>query len=210
MGGDEALQLRDAVRDGQPETLKEGNPMRGLVLSRLHLSSILLVSLLVLSTHVLWAQRTLTLEESAVQLPDAPSRVATVSQAQTSFDLTYKRLPLSISQNQGQTESWMRFFSDQRGYDRLSINTNAVPNQDRGPAEFWGKNKGLMDSASTNWMTFAPPFGHVHRETIHGPNDLEYYGHHLPWAGSVMLRIGQQARAHPHITSVLKTVHPQF
>jgi hypothetical protein len=53
MGGDEALQLRDAVRDGQPETLKEGNPMRGLVLSRLHLSSILLVSLLVLSTHVL-------------------------------------------------------------------------------------------------------------------------------------------------------------
>jgi len=184
--------------------------MRGLVLSRLHLSSILLVSLLVLSTQVLWAQRTSTLEESAVQLPDAPSRVAKISEAQTSFHLTSRGLPLSLRQNQAQTESWMRFFSDQRGYERLSIKSNAVANQDRGTAEFWGKNKGFTGSASTNWMTFAPPFGHVHRETIHGANDLEYYGHHLPWAGSVILRIGQQAKAHPHITSVLKTVHPQF
>jgi hypothetical protein len=184
--------------------------MRGLVLSGLHLSSILLVSLLVLSTHVLWAQRTSTLEESAVQLPDAPSRVATVSEAQTSFHLTYKGLPLSFKQNQGQTESWMRFFSDQTGYDRLSIKTNAVLNQDRGTAEFWGKNKGFMGSAPTKWMTFAPTFGHVHHETIHGANDLEYYGRHLPWAGSVILRISQQANAHPHLTSVLKTVHPQF
>jgi hypothetical protein len=184
--------------------------MRGLVLSGLHLSSILLVSLLVLSTHVLWAQRTSTLEESAVQLPDAPSRVATVSESQTSFDLTSKGLPFNLRQNQGQTEPWMRFFSDQRGYDRLSINTNAVPNQDRGTAKFWGKNKGFMSSAPTNWTTFAPTVGHVHHETIHGATDLEYYGHHLPWAGSVILRIGQQARTHPHITSVLKTVHPQF
>jgi hypothetical protein len=32
---------------------------------------------------------------------------------------------------------------------------------------------------------------------------LEYYGHHIPWAGSVILRIGQQAKTHPHITSVV-------
>ena len=184
--------------------------MRGLVLSLSHLSSILLVSLLVLSTHVLWAQRTSTLEESAVQLPDAPSLVATVSEAQTRLHLTYKGLRLSFSQNQGQTESWMRFFFDKTGYDRLSINTNAVLNQERGTAEFSGKNKYFMGSAPTKWMTSAPTFGHVHHDTIHGANDLEYYGHHTPWAGSVILRIGQQARAHPHITSVLRTIHPRF
>jgi hypothetical protein len=184
--------------------------MRGLVLSLSHLSSILLVSLLVLSTHVLWAQRMSTLEESAVQLPDAPSRVATVSEAQTRLPLAYKGLPLSFKQNQGQTESWMRFFSDKTGYDRLSINTNALLNQDRGITEFWGKNEYFMGCAPTKWMTFAPTFGHVHHETIHGANDLEYYGHHIPWAGSAILRIGQQSKAHPHITSVLKTVHPRF
>jgi len=179
--------------------------MRGSV----HLSLILLVSLLALSTHVLWAQRTST-EETAVRLPDAPSRVAMVSEAQTRLHLSYKGLPLSFRQNQGQTESWMRFFSDETGYDRRSINTTAVLNQNKGTAEFWGKNKYFMGSAPTKWMTFAPTFGNVRHETIHGANDLEYYGHHMPWAGSVILRISQQARAHPHITSVLKAVHPRF
>ncbi len=183
--------------------------MRGAVLSLSHLSSILLGSLLVLSTHFLWAQRTSTLEESAVQLPDAPSRVATVSEAQTHLHLTYKGLPLSLRQNQGQTESSIRFFPDHTG-DRLSINTNTVLNQDTGTAEFRGKNKYFIGSATTKWMTFAPTFGHLHHETIHGANDLEYFGHHIPWAGSVILRIGQQAKAHPHITSVLKTVQPRF
>ena len=182
--------------------------MRGLVLWLSRLSSIPLISLLVFSTHVLWAQRTSTLQESAVQLPDSPSRVATVSEAQV--HLTYKGLPVSFKQNQGQTESWMRFFPDHTGYDRLSINSNAVLNQDRGAAEFCGKNKYFFGSAPTKWMTLAPTFGHVHHETIHSANDLEYYGHHMPWAGSVILRIGQQARAHPHITSILKTVHPRF
>jgi hypothetical protein len=184
--------------------------MRGLVLSLSHLSSILLVSLLVLYAHVLWAQRTSTLEESAVQLPDAPSQVATVSEAQTQLYLTYKGLPLSFKQNQGQTESWMRFFPDQTGYDSPSINANTALNQHTGTAEFWCKTKYFMGSVPTKWMTFARTLGHVPHETIHGADDFEYYGHHVPWAGSVMLRIGQQARAHPHITSVLKTVHPRF
>jgi hypothetical protein len=184
--------------------------MRGVTLSLSHLSSILLVSLLVFSTHVLWAQRTSTLEESAAQLPDAPSWVATVSRGQTHLHLTYKGLPLSLGQNQGQTESWMRFFPDHTGYDRRSINTNAVLNQHRGTPEFWGKNKYFIGSAPTKWMTFSPIFGRVHHETIHGADDLEYYDHHIPWAGSVMLRIDRQAKAHPHITTVLKTVHPRF
>jgi hypothetical protein len=184
--------------------------MRGLVLSLSHLSSILLVSLLVLYTHVLWAQRTSTLEESAVQLPDAPSQVATVSEAQTQLYPTYKGLPLSFKQNQGQTESWMRLFPDHTGYDSPPINANTALNQHTGTVEFWCKKNYFMGSAPTKWMTFARTLGHVQHETIYGANDFEYYGHHVPWAGSVLLRIGQQAKAHPHITSVLKTVHPRF
>ena len=147
-----------------------------------HLSSILLVGLLVLSTHVLWAQRKSTPEESVVPLPDAPSRVATVSEAQTHLHLTQKAVPLSFRQNQGQTESWMRFFPDHTGYDRMSIDTSAVLDHDTGTAEFWGKNKYSLGSSPPKWK----------------------------WAGSAILRIGQQAKAHPHITTVLKSVHPKF
>jgi hypothetical protein len=103
----------------------------------------------------------------------------------------------------------MRFFSDETR-SRRSINTPAALNQDSGTTEFWGKNKYFMRSAPIKWMTFSPVFGNVHHETIHGANDLEYYGHHMPWAGSVILRISQQAKAHPHIASVLKAVHPRF
>jgi hypothetical protein len=184
--------------------------MRGEFLSLSHLSSILLVGLLLPSTNVLWAQRTPTIEESAVLLPDAPSRVAAVSEAQANLHLTYKGPLLNFKQNQGQTESWMRFFPGRTGYDRLSINSNAVLNPGTGTAEFWGKNKYYTASAPARWRTFAPAFGHVHHETIHGANDLEYYGRHIPWAGSVILRIGQQAKAHPHVTSVLNTLHPRF
>lgn len=183
--------------------------MRGVVFSLSHLSSILLVSLLLLSTHVLWGQRTSTLEESAVRLPDAPSWVATVSEAKTNLHLTYKGLPVSFGQNQGQTESWMRFLPDHRGYDRLS-NANVVLNQDSGTAEFWGESKSFIGSTPTKWMTFTPTFGQVHHQTIHGDNDLEYYGHRIPWAGSVILQIGQLAKAHPHVRSLLKAVHPKF
>jgi hypothetical protein len=143
-------------------------------------------------------------------LPDAPVPVATVSEAQTRLHLTYNRLPLTFKQNQGQTESWMRFFPDHTSYDRLPINTNAVLGQDARTAKFWGKDRYFIGSTPTKWMTFAPTYGQVHHETIHGANDLEYYGRHIPWAGSVVLRIGQQAKAHPHITTVLKTVRPRF
>jgi len=59
-------------------------------------------------------------------------------------------------------------------------------------------------------MTFAPTFGLVHHETIHGANDLESYGRRIPWAGSVILRISQQAKTHPHITRALMVVQPRF
>jgi hypothetical protein len=193
-------------RAGQPQKLKEGNPMRGSV----HFSSLLLVNLLALSTHVLWAQRTLTSEETADQLPDAPSQIAKVSEAQTRLHLSDRGLPLTFGQNQGQAETWESFFSGATGYDHRSIHIIAVPNQSRGTTEFWGTKKYFMGSTPTKWMMFAPTFGQAHHETIQGAKDLEYYGHHMPWAGSVILRLSQQARAHPHIASVLKAVHPKF
>ena len=94
----------------------------------------------------------------------------------------------------------MRFFPDRTGYVRLSGNIDAALSQDSGTIEFWNPSKYFIGSAPNKWMMFAPSFGHAHHETIHG----------VPWAGPVILRIGKQAKAHPNITTVLKTVHPRF
>ncbi len=156
--------------------------MRGLVLSLSHLSPILLVSLLVLSTHLSWAQRKSSLEEIPLQLPDAPSQLATVSEAQTHLHFTYRGrgLPLSFKQSQGQTESWMRFFPHHNAADyRLPL-------------------------------TFAPTYGKVHHETLYRVDELEYYGHHIPWASPLIVRVCQQAKIHPHVTRALKVLRPRF
>jgi hypothetical protein len=174
--------------------------MGGLFLSFSHRSSILLVGLLALSTHLLWAQKTSPVERTHVQLPDAPSLLATVSEAQAHFRLSYGILPLSFEPNR---KSWTRFFPPHRDYDLLPINTNVVP------VELWGKEKHFISSAPTKWVTFAPAFGQVGHEPIHG-NDLEYFGHHIPLAGSIIVRICQQAKAHPHVTRVVTSFRPQF
>ena len=59
-------------------------------------------------------------------------------------------------------------------------------------------------------MTFAPAFGQARQETNRSATDLKSYGHYIPWAGPVILRISQQARTHPHLTRALQVVQPRF
>ena len=167
--------------------------MRSIVVLPSHPSPLLLVSFLVLSTHLLWAQRTSTRAESAIPLSDAPSTV------QTRLHFTDKRFPLVFAQNRGQTESWLTFFPNRTAYDRRSGDIDALSSQDR-KIKLSSPNGYFIGGAPTKWTTFGPTFVDVHRETTHG----------IPWAGTILLRIGQQAKAHPHITTVLKTVHPRF
>ena len=178
--------------------------MRGFFLSLSHPPPILLVGLVLLSTHFLWAQRTATPEKSAVHLPDTPSRVATVSEAQTHFRLAY-----SFGQNQGQAESRISFFPHYPRDDRLPINLKAALQPASRTAELWGKEKYGIGSVPSNWLTFAPTFGRIPQETTCCVGNLEHYVHRIPGAGFVMLRIGQQAKAHPHVTRVLTVFRPE-
>lgn len=170
--------------------------MRGIFHPFSHAFPIVLIGLIALSTHLLWAQRTSPLEETAVQLPDAPTPVVTVSDTPTNLHLRYRGLPLTLGQNQDQTESLVQFFPHHTGYDRLP--------------ESWGKDRHFIARAPNKWMTFAPAYSPVHPKANHDANAIEYYGHHVPWAGAIIRQIYQQAKAHPHVTSVLKLVHPRF
>ena len=184
--------------------------MRGLVLSRPHLSPILLVSLSMLSTHLSWAQNTSALEKVPIQLLDTPAPFARVSEAQTRLHLTYRRLPLTFEQDQGRTESRTTFFPHYSNYYRLPINTNVALKPATRTAELWGKEKYLIGSAPSKWLTFAPTYGNVPHETTYGVENLVQFGHRIPWAGSIILRIAQQAKAHPHVTRVLTILKPRL
>jgi len=67
---------------------------------------------------------------------------------------------------------------------------------------------GLVIRASSQWL--APTPGTVHHPTTQPSNDLHSYVHHVPWAGPISVRVSQHAKAHPHVTAVLKVLRPQF
>ena len=184
--------------------------MRGLFLSFSHSSQIVVVGLLLLSTHLLWAQRTSPLEKIPIQLLDTPGPFARVSDTQTLLHLTYRRLPPNFEQNRGQTESRMRFSPPYPGYNRLPINTNGALYPATRTTELRGKEKSFIGSVSSKWLTFAPTYGRISHDTTYRVEDLERYGSHIPWTGSIILRICQTAKAHPHITRVLTVLQPQF
>jgi hypothetical protein len=171
--------------------------MRGLFLSFSHLSPILLSGVLVLSTHFLWAQRTLPLEKVPIQLVDTPAPFARVSEAQAR--LTYKRLSPTFEQNQGQTASGMRFFPHYPGYYLLPVNTDASLYTATRTVEL-----------SSKWRTFAPTYGKVPHETTIRIGNPEHFGLRIPWADSIIMRMGQQAKTHPHIARVLTVLKPRL
>ena len=184
--------------------------MRGLFPSFSRRSPILLVGLLVLSTHLLWAQRSSPLEKIPIQLLDTPAPFARVSEAQTRLHLTYRRLPLTFEQDQGRTESRTRFFPHYSDYYRLPINTNAALYPATRMAGLWGKEKYLIGNAPRKWLTFASTYGKVPHETTYSVENLEHFGHRIPWVGPFILRIGQQAKAHPHVTRLLTVLKPRL
>ena len=189
--------------------------MRGLFLPFPHLSSIVLVELLVLSTHFLWAQRTLPLEKIPIHLLDTPAPFARASEVQIPLHLTDRKLPLTFEQNQGQADSRMKFLPYYSGDYRRPTTTNAaLYPATRTAAEQWGKlgdkEKYLIGSAPSQWRTFALTFGKIPRETICCVGNLEHYAHRFPWAGSIILRIVQQAKAHPHVTRLITVLKPQL
>jgi hypothetical protein len=184
--------------------------MRSLVLSLSHASLILLVSFLVLSTHLLCAQRQSPLEEIPVQVLDALAQHATVSEGPT--HLHFRGLPLSFGQNQSQTDLWMRFHPNPIGDYRPPINIEATLDQTSRTPELrgkeWGKEKYFIGSGPSKLPTFAPTYGKIPHEMIYSLDEVEYYAHRIPWAGALIVRICQQAKVHPHVTRVLKILLP--
>ncbi len=183
--------------------------MRGVFLS-FSRSPILLVGLLLLSTHLLWAQRTSPPQKIPIQLLETPAPFARTSGAQTHLHLTNIGLPLSFEQNPGQTKSGMTLFPHYPDHYPLRINTDAALPPAPRTAELRSKEKYLIGNAPCKWLTFAPTYGNLPRETTYSVENLEHLAHRIPWVGPIILRIGQQAKAHPHFARILKVIKPRF
>jgi len=170
-----------------------------------HLVPILLASLLGLSTHSLWAQKSPPPEEIHARMFDRPIQLALVPEARAHLGPVPETLPEAP---QSQTDSREKLFPISYGQTLVNIQAGLNLQQPAGTAELPGKAKCLTGSTSSQWLTSA--YCRVPYPTIHPADHLQYYSHHIPWAGSTILRVSQQAKAHPHVISVLKLLKPKF
>ena len=184
--------------------------MRGLFLLFPHQYPIPFVGLLLLSTHLLWAQGSSLLDKISIQLLDTPAPFARATEAQTHRHFTYRGLPLTFEQNPGQSESRMRFLPHYPDYYRLPLNTDAAPYPATRTAGLWDKERYPIGNPPSKWLTFAPTYGNVPHATIFGVDGLDHFGRHIPWVGSIILRMAQQAKAHPHVTRLLMVLKPRL
>jgi hypothetical protein len=191
-----------AIKDRRlRRSLQEEVPMRRLSLGRL--LPILLASSLVLSTHSLWAQELLPEEEIQARIFDQPIEFVSVSGAGAHLGPVPGILPEAP---RSRIESHVKF--SPLGIS-FHINTQGALSfqQPTGAAEL-GKADSSTGRASNQWLTCA--YGEEHSPTGQPRDPLRYYSRHIPWAGSIISRVSQKAKAHSHLTSVFELFQPQF
>ena len=181
--------------------------MRRHRLSRSHLLLIVLpLTLLVFSARLTWTQERPSASKAPTQTPDLSAQSAVVPEAKMRFDPAYENLSLPLAANQGQTPSVVRFRSLDSGYHFSATKNNTLP-------ELWQlakidepqvKANHFIGSAPAEWLTHNV----VHRTPDPG-GDVAYYGRRIPWAGRIVLSLGEQAKIHPRATRVLGLIDPR-
>ena len=157
--------------------------------------SVFIIMFVVVVTCFAQAQQISPAIRSASQLPNAPSAVSRVPGSQTNLSVFTTGSPSHLIPDAGQSACWMDTCGN-RIQNTLALNDHVT--------------QYTNSRIARALLTFAPMFSRVQPKTFHSADDWQYYGHHLPLAGPVVLRVGKEAQAHPHIVTVIKLIHPEF
>ena len=166
------------------------------------------LTLLVFSARLTWTQERPSASKTPTQLSNLAAQFVAVPEGKIRFHPVYENLSLPFAPNQGQTPSQMRFRSYDIGYHPSPTRNNALPElwQLAKTAEPQVKANHFIGNTPTEWLTH----NGVHFRTPDPGGDVPYYGHRIPWAGRLILDIGEQAKFHPRVTRVLEVIEPGF
>ncbi len=177
--------------------------------SRLHpLLIIVPLTLLVFSARLIWAQETPATSKTPIQSASLVAPFAAVPEAGIRFNPAYGKLSLPDAPHQG--SSLLRFRPFDVGYlIPLSKNgTSKDPRQLAKIDEQQAKANQFIGNAPAVWFTPVIPQNAVSFRTPDLGGALQYYGHRIPWAGRVMLRVGKQAEFHPRVVRAFELIRP--
>jgi len=177
-----------------------GADMRGL-----NLTPVLSLSVVLLCTNCLQAQQVTT----PAGLPNAPSAVAATIRLHVHSELWLRNLPFKVNQTQGTVESWTRLFG---GKALEGLYPSGMSTLGKG----WDKDclkcnePYLIGSVQSARVTFTSINGPAQPTTPRVKDEWEHLAHQIRGVDLIVTQLGQQAKTHPRVTTVLKLVRPQF
>lgn len=175
------------------------------------LSSIVGLGLLVASTSLLWAQR--PPPHAVISSPLLSSTVmAAVPDPTAEPPHVRAQLQASFRPHQGMPDPRLTFAALGNSSHQVPINNDSafVLRQATRGGYLTKKSEYFGDYAQRKPLSFE---SNNKMRTDRAPrraDDLEFYCRHIPWAGSIILRIDKQANAHPRVTRILKILKPRI
>jgi len=136
-------------------------------------------------------------------LPDAPMPVTTATPTENNLSFARRTLPLSFDTNRTQAQSWI---GKSPSIERPAFSTKALAFERSRPVV--GKDMKVAGRTPVNWFAVDPTAGHPNRTAAH--SGTQWYTSHIPWAGSIMRQGVKISKAHPHLTTVIKTIKPKL
>jgi len=170
---------------------------------------VLLAGLLPLSARLLWAQMTQPEEGVPIQLFNQPIQPASRTAVTWHPSSVSKGLPNTLGAPPNQTGLRIGFFAPPTNY-YPAIDNRAVANvqQTSNPWRLSAAPLFPAGNASGQWIKAA--YDNASYRTVQSVGDVRKYGYPIPWAGPIILRISEKAKAHPHVVGALKLLTPQF
>ena len=184
--------------------------MRRQRLSRLHLLLIPTLTLLVFSVRLTWTQERPSASNTPIQLSNLAVQFVAVPEAEIRFHPVYESLSPPFAPSQGQTPSLVRFRSYDIGYELSPTKNNALPVlwQLAKTPDLQANANHFIGNTPPEWLPDVTTHNSVHFRTPDPDGDVPYYGHRIPWAGRLILNIGEKAKVHPRVTRVLAVIKP--
>ncbi len=174
------------------------------------------VLLIVSLTPLMFSARLALTQErpSASKTPTQVSVLAAPSaggpEAGIRFRPAYELLSSPFAPNLGQAPSPLKFHTLNLAYPFSLTRNNALPDlwQLAKIDEPQVKASHFIGNAPTVWLTNDIAHNIVHYDAPDLGDELQYYGHRVPWAGQIILGISKQAKSHPRAFSLLEVINP--
>lgn len=166
-------------------------------------SSKAMFSLFLICAPLLMGQNTTVPGEANKELPDAPMPVTTATPSQSNWNFTHSPIPGTSGANRTQTNSWM---GTSHPIERPAFNANVLATKERSRSD--GKDMRVGGRSQAHVFSFEPIGSHTNRAVTHSAN--QWYTSHIPLAGPIMRQGLKISKAHPHLTTVIKTIKPKL